>query len=178
MRYVQQLGKDFGTTDLAEAGHWALMASAEWLADDLVREANQGHEPALYWVKRLVRNRVTDGLKKDVKALVERVHAQSCFSLDIKTGACGWKYLAPEDNSFPDIEIVYALMVARLIGADFVKNVRQCEAMTAEDRAKRCPNYFVSLGRGRWCKPSCGSRQRMRDRRDAAKGNNYESRYL
>ena len=173
---VEELGVDFGLDEVSNAGHLAMMTAPEWLADDLVAEANTGDKLALFWVSRIVsaRERRNSMLQKkalvaiyaDVAKLVGGITGKSIYLMNARTGENGWKYLAPEDDSFPNMETVRALRVARIIGANLMKGVKRCVQEECKNGNKaRCPNFFFSVRRREYCMKEECERNRERTRK-------------
>jgi len=146
------------TRDRIGLGVWAMHMPERKVAESLVKFANGGSDSALSWVRRLEQYGVTDAMFSELDRIVRKVKFRAQMKLNRETGTFDWKYAIPLAHSMSDDNVLFAMMVARLVNSEWADNIKRCEL-------QECRNYFVGNAKARFCHDNCGAIVRARKMR-------------
>lgn len=132
----------------------ALMASPDALAEKLADDANAGGATPAEWLGDIARNGLTTTLVAEIKRAVSDYGITTFPEINVKTKKVRWVRRLPPN--LPE-RAAYALSLVTIIEADFIEHIRRCG---------ECSKFFVADPRARWCSKACGSRARVRAKRE------------
>ena len=134
----------------------AFMIPTNRLAKQLVSLANLGEENAVYWLDRAIDTGLSKSFLKEIEKKVQNFRVPSVPQL--RGNRFTWKRLLIDPGDVPDMDAAFAMNMCILINDGVIKKIHRC----AQDD---CQKYFVGDSRSKWCRKSCGSKHRVRQKR-------------
>ena len=150
-------------------------------AEALLKLANAGVEPMAYWIKRIERNGVTEGLVRDLNTRIRDIPTLGSFYFDIGSRSMRHQVEIMPTGENVSPEALTAFTVADLLSNGILDHLNRCELparmkilarkypdLKEKVRAGRyeCGNYFLSNKKGRWCSNGCGTKFRKAEGRE------------
>ena len=139
-------------------GALVILMSEKRASVSLINGANSGAEEGVYWVKRLARYGVTEGLINEIDDLLKNIEVPTSFSWSKRSGKFEMMLPIPNKSSFPTWNHVFALMVSRFVNSGLIDRLHTCQL-------DGCNNYLLGGPRAKWCSDNCGSKHRVRNKR-------------
>jgi hypothetical protein len=142
-----------------QIGMSALTFPAPEVAQLFVGLANEGDQLAIAWLEEILATKApSEAWLSRVERLARGVQINTYPKLKESEGKFVWAREFPKPKQFRDREAAMALVVVRLVNADFLNRLHKCQL---ED----CGTYFVADPRTKWCSVAHGSTKRMREKR-------------
>ena len=128
------------------------------LGKRFVEAANAGDEVAFRFASEIV-DGSTNRLLREVDDLIADFSIKTSPKYRPSKRSFTWyEHLNPP--KLPGKDWAYGLVVVQLTNANILERIKRCEA---DD----CDLFFFGDPRKRWCSKTCGSRQRVREMREA-----------
>ena len=133
-----------------------LQESSSEIGSGELWRAEEFSQLMLKWLAHYYRYGLSKKMIRDLNAAMVGVKCRPWIYDDQEGGyACAY---AIDFDHVPPVESIAALFFSSMALSGALNGLKRCES-------EECRNYFIGNAKAKWCSDTCGSRERLRDKR-------------